>query len=92
MSDERYKFQGRLAEKERQVREYRLRIEGLRDSIRNILDPFEAFEALKVDVAFEQMSDLAARWFGDKELLGDIAALKKALGLPASHAAQAGRP
>ncbi|MFH2074786.1 MAG: hypothetical protein ABIJ57_05490 [Pseudomonadota bacterium] len=77
---ERLKFQGRLVEKELEARRLKLRIEGLRDSVRDILDPFDAIEELRVDTAFEQMSDLAARWLEHKELVGEIKALRKALG------------
>ena len=77
---ERLKYQGRLAEKERRCRELKLRLEGLRDSIRDILDPFEKVEELKIEIAHSQMADMARTWTELKEMLAEIALIKKTLG------------
>lgn len=77
---ERLKFQGRLAEKDMEAKKLKLRIEGLRDSIRDVLDPFEDVDELDIERAFEQMADLAGKMLEYKELTGEIKALRKALG------------
>jgi hypothetical protein len=51
---EKTKFRGRLRERELAQTSMRLEIEGLVDSIRNILDPFAPIEDLKTDIAAEQ--------------------------------------
>ena len=78
--NERVKFEGHLKVNEDKARMIRLRIEGLRDSIRDILDPLEDIADLKLDVAYEQMVELVGMWAEYKESLSKIAAAKKALG------------
>jgi hypothetical protein len=78
---ERLKHEGRLMEQERAERECRLCLEGLRDSIRDILDPVEPVQDLKMDVALAQMSEMARRWADHKEILQKIALIKKILGV-----------
>ena len=77
---EQLKFRGRLAEKELEAKKLRLRMEGLRDSIRELLDPFEPVAALRTDVAMEQVIELAGLNIDLKEAIETIAALKKILG------------
>lgn len=77
---EQLKFKGRLAEKELGAGKLKLRIQGLRDSIRENLDPFEAVEDLKTDVAAEQAFELAQLHIEYMRTLQEIAAIKKALG------------
>jgi len=77
---ERLKFMGRLKEKELEAEKLKLRIEGLRDSIRDILDPFESVEDLKMDVATEQIVMMGGLYDRYLDLLKDIARLKKELG------------
>lgn len=74
------KHQGRLAQRELDAKRLHLRIQGLVDSIRSILDPFEETAALKVDVAHELMIQLIGAHADYLEALQEIAALKKALG------------
>jgi len=76
---ERLKFQGRLAEKELDAKKLRLRIEGLRDSIRDILDPFEDIAELRVEVAAEQALEMASLHVEYESILREIKAIRKAL-------------
>ena len=78
---EQLKFRGRLAEKKMAEKKLRLRMEGLRSSIREFLDPFEDVVNLNTDVATEQMIELAGLRIDLKEAIDTIAALKKALGI-----------
>ena len=78
--NERLKFQGRLAEKEFEAKELKLRIEGMIDSIRTQLDPFEAIENLKARLIAGQAVDLSEYHTMYLDILADIRKLKKALG------------
>ena len=78
---EQLKFRGRLAEKKMAEKKLRLRMEGLRSSIREFLDPFEDVVNLNTEVATEQMIELAGLRIDLKETIDTIAALKKALGI-----------
>ena len=78
---EQLKFRGRLAEKKMEEKKLRWRMEGLRSSIREFLDPFENVVNLNTDVAMEQMIELAGLRIDLKETIDTIAALKKALGV-----------
>ena len=78
---EQLKFRGRLAEKKMAEKKLRLRMEGLRSSIREFLDPFEDVINMNTDVAMEQMIELAGLRIDLKETIDTIAALKKALGI-----------
>lgn len=77
---ERLRFQGRLLEKEEEAKSLELRICGLRDSIREVLDPFEKISDLNIPVAFEQMTDLANLHIQYTQALAEIKAIRKALG------------
>lgn len=77
---ERLSYMGRLREKELEQRRLVLKAEGLRDSIRTILDPFEKIEIIRADVAAEQAMELAMLSIRIVELNGEIAAIKRALG------------
>jgi len=74
------KFKGRLAEKELEGKKLRLRIEGLRNSIRELLDPFEGVVDLNCEVVAEQALEMASLQVDLKAVLGEIGAIKKALG------------
>lgn len=77
---ERLKWQGRLAEDELEARKLRLKIEGLRDGIRDKLDPLDEVGGLDADVVAEAAVALAvahgdylatlARIYKAKRLLG----------------------
>lgn len=78
--NERLGFLGRLREKELEIRKLTLKAEGLRDSIRNVLDPFEKIERIRADVAAEQAVELADLVIRIAGLADEIAAIKRALG------------
>ena len=78
---ERLKFEGRLREKEREAAALKLRIEGLRDSMRSQLDPFEKIEDLKAYLIAGQGVDLSEYYNMYLEALEDIQKLKKELGI-----------
>lgn len=78
--NERLKNEGRLREKELKIKELKFQIRGLRDSVREELDPFEDVAELNVEQAFAQMTDLVKKMLAYKELMLDIKELKKALG------------
>ena len=77
---EQLKFRGRLAEKSLEEKKLRLRMEGLRDSVREILDPFDDIYELRIEVAVEQVLELAGLQADLKETIDTIAAINKALG------------
>ena len=79
--NERLKYQGRLAEKEFEAKKLKLRIEGMIDSIRAHLDPFESLENLKAHLIAGQAVDLSEYHTMYMETLEDIRKLKKELGL-----------
>ena len=77
---EQLKYRGRLAERQFEAKRLILRMDGLRKSIRDILDPFEDIAELRVDVAVEQALELAGLQADLKETTDTIAAINKALG------------
>lgn len=77
---ERLKFQGRLLEKNQQSKELQLTIEGLRDSLRNDLDPFEPIEGLPDDRIAANAVALSAKLIDYRQLQDEIKAIQKALG------------
>ena len=80
MERERLQFQGRLAEKELSAKKLELKAEGLRDVIRLHIDPFAKIEEIDVEVAFQAMTELVDATLEYREILGEIKAIKKALG------------
>jgi hypothetical protein len=79
--NERLKFQGRLAEKELEAKTLKLRIEGMIESIRSHLDPFENIENLKSRLIAGQAVDLSEYHTMYMEVLDEIRLLKKELGM-----------
>ncbi len=77
---ERLQYEGRLAETSLKAKEVRLRLEGLRDSLRLALDQFEPLENLEG----EKVAALALEFRGLQiqylELLAQERAICKALG------------
>jgi hypothetical protein len=72
--------EGRLAQVRLQIKEARLRLENLRDSLRRELDQFEPLENLK-GIAIQTLAfDFAARQIDYQELLDTEKALCQALG------------
>lgn len=78
--NERLKFQGRLAEKKLEEKKLRLRLDGLRNSIRELLDPFEDVAELNCEVMAEQALEMASLQVDLKAALDEIKAINKALG------------
>ncbi|NSW85490.1 MAG: hypothetical protein HPY84_04115 [Syntrophobacteraceae bacterium] len=77
--NERLKFLGRLEEKRLEAEQMKLRMEGLRDSVRDILDPFEPVEHVKADAAAALTVELAAVQIRLREALAEMTAIRKAL-------------
>ena len=72
--------QGRLAQDREKAAKLKLKIEGLRDSIRLNLDKFEPVENLKLNLVAEQAIEIRALQIELIEVNAEIAAIKKALG------------
>ena len=79
--NERLKYQGRLVEKRLEAKKLKLRIEGMIDSIRTQLDPFEDIENIKAHLIAGQAVDLSEYHTMYMETLEDIRKLKKELGM-----------
>lgn len=77
---ERLKFTGRLTEAEMKEKQLRLRLDGLVKAMRDNLDPFADAEDLPLDVVASQALEAAEYQIELKETLGNIVALKRALG------------
>jgi len=77
---ERLNFQGRLVDTELAAKKLQYRIQGLRTSLRELLDPFEAVKELKAELIAEEALQLAARYGEYRAALEEIAAIEKALG------------
>lgn len=80
MENEALKFEGRLGRKRHDAEKLKLRLNGLRASVRNTLDPFEAVEKLKLDVAAEEVLEMARLQIELKAALETIQAIEEALG------------
>jgi hypothetical protein len=80
MSNERLKHLGRLEEKKENAKKLRLKIEGLRDAMRENLDQFEPVEDLKLDVVAEQAFEIRNCQIELIEINSTIKAIKKVLG------------
>ncbi len=80
MSSERIVLLGHLQDHQGQVRDVRLRMQGLRDSIRLHLDRHFPLENIEADLAATQAVELAALQIVLKEHLEAIKAIKKDLG------------
>ncbi|MCL4500447.1 MAG: hypothetical protein M1438_01160 [Deltaproteobacteria bacterium] len=77
---ERLQNEGRLAETRVKIKELKLRLENLRDSLRRELDQFEPLENLKGEVVSSLALDFAARQGDYLELLATEKAICQALG------------
>lgn len=77
---ERLRYEGRLAVVERQIAEMRLRLTGLRDSLRHLLDPFDPAEALDGELIASQAVEFGRVQTELVELTKQAAAIKRALG------------
>lgn len=81
METERLRYRGRLEETKEQAAKLKIKIEGLRASMRERLDPFEDIEALSLDVVVEQAIESRAAQIDYQAALSEIKAISKALGL-----------
>lgn len=80
MSDERVKFEGRLAVNRRERTETQLRMQGLVRSLRDLLDPILPVERLETEMIGAQSLDLANLSIKYRELLAEAGAIKNVLG------------
>lgn len=78
---ERLTIRGRLAEKEQEARRLEISIQGDITAVRNILAPFAPLIEIKADQAAVQAVELAAKHADYLGIIGEIAAMKKALGV-----------
>jgi len=79
--NERLTVRGRLAEKEQEARRLEMSIEGDIAAIRTVLAPFARLVEIKADQAAVQAVEMAAKHADYLGLIGEIAAMKKALGI-----------
>lgn len=79
--NERHAVRGRLAEKEQEARRLKLSIQGDLEAVRMLLPPFAKIEELQPQQAAIQAVELAAKHADYLGLIGEIAAMKKALGI-----------
>lgn len=77
---ERLKNLGRMQEKIQEAERLELRMVGLRDSIRNVLDPFVDLEQVNLAIALEQVHELADLQGRLKAARLMISGIRKALG------------
>ena len=80
LQGERLQFQGRLGEKKIEAKKIELKANGLVDTMRNGLSPFEAIEDLNTELIVEQALDLAQSKIDYIAILKEIKAIQKALG------------
>ena len=80
MSEERVKFEGRLALNRRERTETQLRLQGLVRSLRDLLDPILPVERLESELIAAQALDLANLQIRYRELLKEAVAIKNVLG------------
>jgi len=77
---ERLKQGGRLRQMEINAEKHRTKIKGLVRSMRETLDPFDAVEKLDLDVLVNQALEASTTQIKLKETIGNIRAIKEALG------------
>ena len=77
---ERLKFIGRLREKELAAERLRLRLQAMRDAMREALDPFEDVVGLHLDQVASLAVEAADLQVQLKEVLAEMSAIEKALG------------
>lgn len=78
---ERLTVRGRLAEKEQEAKRLEMSIQGDIAAVRIILAPFAPLVEIKADQAAVQAVELAAKHADYLGIIGEIAAMKKALGI-----------
>jgi hypothetical protein len=78
---ERLAVRGRLAEKEQEARRLEMSIQGDMSAVRMLLPPFAPLAEIQADQAAVQAVELAAKHADYLGVIGEIAAMKKALGI-----------
>lgn len=78
---ERLTMRGRLAEKEQEARRLEISIQGDIAAVRSCLAPFAPLVEIKAEEAAVQAVELAAKHADYLGMIGEIAAMKKALGI-----------
>ena len=78
---ERLTLRGRLAVKEAEARRLRMLCESDIAAVRALLEPFAPIEELRMEAATEQMIELAGRHAEYVGVVGEMRAMKRALGL-----------
>jgi hypothetical protein len=76
---EKLQAEGRLLEKQNEVRHLTLKCEGLRDTVRLYMDSLARIEELETELAFEAMTELMAAHLKLTEALGELANIEKVL-------------
>jgi len=77
---ERLKHEGRLAVLDRQIKELRLRLAGLRDSLRSYLDPIDPPESLPGEQIAALAIEFARLQTELQEIFEQYGAVRKVLG------------
>lgn len=79
--NETLKYRGRLAEKRLEAKKLKLRIEGMIDSLRTQLDPFEDLKNIKARLIAGQAVDLSEYHTMYLSILSDIRKIEKEIGI-----------
>ncbi|MBW1991806.1 MAG: hypothetical protein JRI59_06770 [Deltaproteobacteria bacterium] len=80
MDPERLEYEGRLTTSELRAKELRLRLEHLREVIRQTYRRFVPVQEIEAEDGAALAMEFASTQIRYKEVLAEIAALKKALG------------
>jgi hypothetical protein len=78
--NDRLKYLGWRAEKQQETKRLKLKMQGLRDSLRDFLSPFEDVSHLKAEIIASQAIELAAAQTVYKGLLEQIEEVDRAEG------------
>jgi phage-related minor tail protein len=81
METERLKYRGRLEEAREKAARLKIKISGLRTSMREQLDPFANIDDLMLDIVTEQAIEARAAQIDYLAARDEINAIEKALGL-----------
>lgn len=81
MSEERLKREGRLLEYRQEAAKLRLALDGLRRSLRNLLDPDQALRDIRGDLVGHQGLEFWAVQQRYRETLEEIERIEKDLGI-----------
>lgn len=81
MDTERLARRGMLAEKEQRLRELELSMQGDISAVRSALEPYAPLYEINAEQALAQVIELAGKHAEYMGLRGEIAALRRALGM-----------